>query len=81
MLENMKNLTIFFMSFDEMETALNEVITAQAGKEMTRLSQYKHLKHLDVAGIGTASLVKHRFSREKYELKAVSKQSSKLIQD
>ena len=79
MLENMQNLTIFFMSFSEMEAAINDIITAQAGKEMTRSSQYKLLKLLDVAGIGTSNLVKQRFTKERYLLKAVSKQSSELI--
>ena len=57
MLEYMQNLTIFFMSFDEMEAAINDIITAQAGKRMTRPSQYKLVKLLDVASIGTSSLV------------------------
>ena len=40
MLENMQNLTVFFMSFEEMEAAMNDIITAQAGERMTRISPY-----------------------------------------
>ena len=40
MLENMQNLTVFFMSFEEMEAAMNDIITAQAGERTTRISPY-----------------------------------------
>lgn len=74
MLELMQNITIFFMSFDEMEAAINDIITAQARKRLMRASQYKLVKILDDVGTGTSSLVKNSFTRERFVLKVVSKQ-------
>lgn len=72
----MQNLTIFFISLEEMESAIKYILKAQSGKNMPRPSQYKLIKLNSEAGIVTRSLVEHRFTRQKYEVKILSKKSN-----
>ena len=69
---------MFFLSFEEMENAIEYILAAQHIEE-SRSLQYRFLRSLYDSGIGSYTIVQHRFTDEKFIQVAVSKNSHPII--
>ena len=66
-IDNGIHLKVYFMSFEMMQRALEKVIAMQGYAD--RLDQYEHLANLRQGVNCTRSLVRHKLTGMKFELK------------
>lgn len=65
---------LYFMSYQRMMEAIDAIISAQ--NFQSRIRQYAFLKELGTSYVSRRHLVRHRLTKELFEIKAIAKQTT-----